>query len=54
MNECLGLKKPSARELLEERERRMRNLYVDPVEHFPEQIDRLMTALNKVSVFCLQ
>jgi hypothetical protein len=35
-------------ELMEERDEQMRSKYYDPVEDFPNKIDRLLDALNQV------
>ena len=35
--------------MLEERERRMRSQYVDPIEAFSARVDRLLVMLNGVS-----
>ena len=50
MDDVLGLKKASASEIEAERDRRMRSLYVDPIEHFPEKVDRLLLVLNDVCI----
>ena len=49
-NGVLGLQKPSEMDMLEKRDREMRTLYVDPIEHFPKQVERLLVALTEVSV----
>lgn len=43
-----GWKKPSAEEIYEEQDKRMREEYRDLIEHFPEKIDQLLNALNRV------
>jgi hypothetical protein len=35
-------------EMLEERDEVMRNKYYDPIEQFPDKIDQLLDALNRV------
>jgi hypothetical protein len=48
-NSYLGLQSES--ELIEERDEEMRNQYYDPIEHFPDKIDQLLDALNRVRYF---
>jgi len=43
-----GLKKQSKEEIHEERDALMRSEYYDPIERFPEKIDQLLNALNRV------
>jgi len=38
----------SEREVLEERDELMRQKYYDAIEHFPDKIDQLLDALNRV------
>ena len=40
-------------EMLEERDEIMRNRYYDPIELFPDKMDQLLDALNRVSTFDL-
>lgn len=52
-NDCdrvvlVGVKKPSVEELHEERDAMMRSKYFDPIERFPERIDQLLDAINRV------
>ena len=49
MIDKLGLKKPSGGEIVEERDAQMRSQYIDPIEHFPNKIDQLLTVLTRVS-----
>ena len=49
MIEKLGLKRRTASDMLEERDRRMRSQYVDPVENFPDKIDQLLQELTRVN-----
>jgi hypothetical protein len=42
------LKKPSKSEIHEEWDAAMRAEYFDPIERFPEKIDQLLNALNRV------
>jgi hypothetical protein len=42
------LKKPSKSEIHEEWDAKMRAEYFDPIERFPEKIDQLLNALNRV------
>ena len=35
--------------MMEERDEEMRSKYYDPIEHFPDRIDQLLDALNRVS-----
>jgi hypothetical protein len=44
----LGLKKPSAEEILEERDSQMRSQYFDPIENFPDRIDQLLESISRV------
>lgn len=46
----VGVKKPSEEELNEERDALMRSEYFDPIERFPEKIDQLLDAINRVSL----
>ncbi|CAF1633203.1 unnamed protein product [Adineta ricciae] len=43
-----GLKKASQTEIYANRDRRMRSLFFDPIERFPEKIDRLLVAIDKI------
>ncbi|UJR16862.1 hypothetical protein I4U23_003760 [Adineta vaga] len=45
-----GLNKPNDYEIHEEKDIMMREEYHDPVEHFPEKMDQLLTALNRVYI----
>lgn len=44
----LGLKKATPEELHEEWDAQMRQKYYDPIERFPERIDLLLNAINRV------
>ena len=44
----LGLRKPTPEEIHEEWDARMRQEYYDPIERFPERIDLLLNAINRV------
>jgi hypothetical protein len=44
----LGLKKATEEEIQEQRDVIMRSQYFDPIERFPERIDQLLDALNRV------
>jgi hypothetical protein len=46
----LGLKQLSEEDLHEERDKRIRSEYDDPIERFPDRIDQLFEGLNRVSV----
>ena len=35
-------------ELMEERDEEMRGKYYDPIEHFPDKMDQLLDALDRV------
>jgi hypothetical protein len=48
MDLYLGIWRPSELELQEERDVLMRSQYHDPIERFPEKIDQLLEALNRV------
>ncbi len=48
MDLSLGIWKPSELEVQEERDVLMRSQYYDPIERFPEKIDQLLEALNRV------
>jgi hypothetical protein len=37
-------------ELMEERDEQMRDKYCDPIKAFPNKIDELLDALNRVSL----
>jgi hypothetical protein len=43
------LKKPSPAEIHEENDVRMRSQYFDSIEHFPDKVDQLLDAINRVS-----
>ncbi|CAF0993503.1 unnamed protein product [Adineta steineri] len=43
-----GLKNITDEEIQEERDIRMRSQYFDPIERFPDRIDQLLDALNRV------
>ena len=47
----LGLKKLTDMELYEQRDCIMRQQYMDPIEYFPQKIDQLLIALNRVCGF---
>jgi hypothetical protein len=44
----LGVGKSVELDRLIERDERMRSQYVDPIENFPDKIDELFDALNRV------
>ena len=44
----VGLRKPTEEELNEERDAKMRQQYFHPIENFPDKIDQLLDALNRV------
>ncbi len=44
----LGWKKATEEEIQEEQDAIMRSQYFDPIERFPERIDQLLDALNRV------
>ncbi len=46
--DILGLKKPTEEEIQEERDAIMHSQYFDPIQNFPEKIDQLLEALNRV------
>ncbi len=46
--DILGLKKPTEEEIQEEREAVMHLQYFDPIKNFPDKIDQLLEALNRV------
>jgi hypothetical protein len=48
MDLSLGIWQPSELELHMERDALMRSEYYDPIERFPEKIDQLLEALNRV------
>ena len=52
----LGLKKPSEAEIYADHDRRMRSLFFDPIEKFPDKIDQLLVTIDKVCEFscCLK
>ena len=45
------MRRPTEEELLEERDAQMRGQYIDPIEYFPDKIDQLLDALNRVIYF---
>ncbi|CAF1475133.1 unnamed protein product [Rotaria sordida] len=45
-----GLKKLSRSEIQEERDSQMRSQYFDSIENFPDKIDQLLEAINKVYI----
>jgi hypothetical protein len=47
----IGLKKPNELERAEERDSRMRSKYIDPIENFPDKVDQLFEALDRVCSF---
>jgi len=44
----LGFGRSNELERFEERDEQMRSKYIDPIEHFPDKIDQLLDALNRV------
>ncbi len=48
---CLGNR--SELEMIVERDEEMRVKYYDPIEHFPDKIDQLFDALDRVCSFIL-
>jgi len=48
---CLG--KKNELEILHEQDEIMRNKYFDPIQSFPDKIDQLLDALNRVCDFIL-
>ncbi|CAF1362531.1 unnamed protein product [Adineta ricciae] len=46
----MGFRKPSKEELQEEKDIIMRSKYIDSIECFPDKIDRLLDAINRVSL----
>ncbi len=44
----LGWKKATEEEIQEQQDAIMRSQYFDPIERFPERIDQLLDALNRV------
>lgn len=44
----LGLKKPTAQEIMEQRDTQMHSQYFHPIENFPDRIDQLLESLNQV------
>jgi hypothetical protein len=44
----IGLKKLTKEDIQARQDARMRYAYVDPIEHFPDKIDQLLQALNRV------
>jgi len=49
----LGLRKATEEELFEEFDAKMRGKYFHPIENFPDKIDQLLDALNRVIQFDL-
>ena len=50
---CLGLRGRRPSDLFLEYDERMRPKYVDPIEHFPDKVDQLLAALDRVSIVLL-
>jgi hypothetical protein len=48
----LGLRRMNVLEIQEERDRRMRSEYYDPIERFPDKLDQLIEALEKLGQVC--
>ncbi|CAF0759134.1 unnamed protein product [Adineta steineri] len=46
----IGLKKQTQSEIQEERDCRMRSQYFDPIENFPDRMDQLLEALNRIYI----
>ncbi|CAF4095403.1 unnamed protein product [Adineta steineri] len=46
--DILDLRRPNVEETYEIRDSRMHSQYVDPVENFPDKIDQLLEALDRV------
>ncbi len=46
--DILGWKKQTEEEIYEARDALMRSEYFDPIERFPERIDQLLDAINRV------
>jgi len=44
----LGWKKATEEDIQEQQDAIMRSQYFDPIERFPERIDQLLDALNRV------
>ncbi len=42
------MKKPTEEEVQEQRDLIMRSEYFDPIERFPERMDQLLDAINRV------
>ena len=49
----IGLVKPSEDELNAEQDARMRANYYDPIDQFPDKIDRLIAVIQRVCIFDL-
>ena len=50
----LGLGSSTELDRLKERDEQMRSKYIDPIEHFPDKIDQLLDALNRVRfIYCV-
>ncbi|CAF1263903.1 unnamed protein product [Adineta steineri] len=45
-----GLKRLNQEEIQEERDCRMRSQYVDPIENFPDKIDQLLEAIDRIYI----
>jgi hypothetical protein len=46
----LGWKKRTDAEIHEEKDAAMRSEYFHPIENFPDRVDQLLDALNRVSL----
>ena len=45
---CLGLRTVTEEDIYSERHARMRGEYYDPIERFPDKMDQLLEAFNRV------
>ncbi len=49
----LGWKKATEEEIQEQQDATMHSQYFDPIERFPERIDQLLDALNRVCLILI-
>jgi hypothetical protein len=49
----ITLKKRTEQEIHEEQDASLRSEYFDPIEHFPDKVDQLLDALNRVCLILI-
>ncbi|CAF1333993.1 unnamed protein product [Adineta steineri] len=48
--DILDLRRPNVEEIYELQDSRMRSQYFDPIEHFPDKIDQLLEAIDRIYI----